>query len=110
MNKIVSNIEKNKNFTITENKTIKEALIKINKNLHKCLIVVDKNNKLKGTITDGNIRRAFLAGMNLENNIKKVYSKKNVIFIKEKNYSLIEAKKKIYKKLSSDIYRHNTYN
>ena len=31
MNKIVSNIEKNKNFTITENKTIKEALIKIKK-------------------------------------------------------------------------------
>ena len=103
MNKIVSNIEKNKNFTITEHKTIKEALIKINKNLHKCLIVVDKNNKLKGTITDGNIRRAFLAGMTLENNIKKVYSKKKVIFIKEKNYSLIEAKRKFTKNY------HETY-
>ena len=103
MSNLYNSTEKKKNFTITEYKTIREALIKINKNLHKCLIVVDKNNKLKGTITDGNIRRAFLAGKTLENNIKKVYSKKNVIFIKEKNYSLNEAKKKLTKNY------HQTY-
>ena len=41
--------------------------------------------------------------MNLENNIKKVYSKKNVIFIKEKNYSLIEAKRKFTKTIIRHI-------
>ena len=58
-------INQKKNLTITEDRTIKDALIKINKNLQKCLIVVDKKNRLKGAITDGNIRRGFLAGLNL---------------------------------------------
>ena len=33
---------------ITEDKTIKDALLRINQNLQKCLIVVDKKSKLKG--------------------------------------------------------------
>ena len=47
------------NFVITKNKTIKEAMRLINLNQHKCLVVVDKNNKLLGTLSDGNIRRAL---------------------------------------------------
>ena len=47
------------NLKINENGTIRDSLIKINSNLQKCLIVVNKKNELKGTITDGNIRRAF---------------------------------------------------
>ena len=84
-------------FTITDEKSIRDALVKINKNLQKCLIVVDKSNKLKGAITDGNIRRGLLKGLTLESNIKKIYSKKNIIFIKEKNFSLPEAKKNLLK-------------
>ncbi len=73
-----SNLNQNqkKNLTITGDKTIKDALIKINNNLQKCLIVVDKKNKLKGAITDGNIRRGFLAGLTLNSRISKVYTKK----------------------------------
>ena len=81
-------------LTITENKTIKDALIKINLNLQKCIIVVDKLNRLKGAISDGNIRRALLQGLTLESKINKIYNKKNIIYFNEKNFSLTKAKKK----------------
>ena len=96
-------IDQKKDLIITEDKSIRDALVKINKNLQKCLIVVDRSNKLKGTITDGNIRRGLLKGFTLENNIKKIYAKKNLIFLKEKNFSLLEAKKFLLKNF------HKTY-
>ena len=37
------NLNQKKNLTITEDRTIKDALIKINKNLQKCLIVNVQN-------------------------------------------------------------------
>ena len=61
---------------ITEDKTIKDALLRINQNLQKCLIVVDKKSKLKGTISDGNIRRGLLKGLSLDAKINKIYNKK----------------------------------
>ena len=88
---------------ITEDKTIKDALLRINQNLQKCLIVVDKKSKLKGTISDGNIRRGLLKGLTLEAKINKIYNKKNIIYLKQKNFSLSEAKKKIIKNF------HNTF-
>jgi len=88
---------------ITEDKTIKDALLRINQNLQKCLIVVDKKSKLKGTISDGNIRRGLLKGMTLESKIKGIYNKKNIIYVKQKNFSLSEAKKKLIKNY------HNTF-
>ena len=57
----------------------------------KCLIVVDSNKKLLGTITDGDIRRAILKGLNIDQNIKSIYSKKPIVLRKEK-YSLEDAK------------------
>ena len=84
-------------LTITENKTIKDALIKINLNMQKCIIVVDKLNRLKGAISDGNIRRALLKGLTLESKINKIYNKKNIIYFNEENFSLTKAKKKIIK-------------
>ena len=55
-------IIKDKNFDnliITEKDTITDALIKINENSHKCLIVINNKKILKGTITDGNKKRSF---------------------------------------------------
>ena len=81
------------NLKIDENETIRESLIKINSNLQKCLIVVDKNNKLKGTITDGNVRRGLLKGLSLDAKINKIYNKKKLIYIKQKNFLVEDAKK-----------------
>ena len=68
---------------ITSDKTIKDALRKINKTENKFLIVTSKDKKLLGTITDGDIRRAILKGVELDNLVVKCMNKKPV-FANEK--------------------------
>ena len=88
----------NKNFEnlmITEKETIKDALIKINENYHKCLIVINNKKILKGTITDGNIRRGLLRGFKLTDPVSNISNKKKIIFLREGKYSPQEAKKKL---------------
>ena len=89
------------NFVITKNKTIKEAMRLINLNQHKCLVVVDKNNKLIGTLSDGNIRRALLKNYNLNDKINNIYNN-NPEFIFEKNLSK-EKLKNLFLKKNFDI-------
>ena len=91
------------NLVISPDKTIRDALVKINLNHQKCLTVIDKTKKLIGIISDGNIRRGLLKGLKLEDQIKNIYSKKNIIFFYKKNFTLKEAKKKLIENY------HNTY-
>jgi dTDP-glucose pyrophosphorylase len=91
------------NLVISPDKTIRDALVKINLNHQKCLTVTDKSKKLLGIISDGNIRRGLLKGLKLEDQIKNIYSKKNIIFFYKKNFTLKEAKKKLIENY------HNTY-
>ncbi len=49
--------------------TIKEALLAIDKGAMKIAVVVDKDGKLVGVLTDGDIRRGLLHGMGLEASI-----------------------------------------
>jgi len=65
-------------YLINENCNLKEAINLLEKNLDKCLIVIDSSKKLKGTITDGDIRRAILKGVSFNNDLKSVYKKKPV--------------------------------
>ena len=46
----------------------------LDKTARKCLLVVDVNNKLLGTITDGDIRRSILAGAKFSDNISGSYN------------------------------------
>jgi len=55
--------------------TIKEALLIIDSGAVKFAIVVDDEDKLLGTITDGDIRRAILDSKSLEESIVDVYFK-----------------------------------
>lgn len=64
-----------KKITIQEKTTIKEALKVINAEGLKIAIITDKNNKFLGTLTDGDIRRGLLKGLNLESQIKSIYVK-----------------------------------
>ncbi len=48
-------------FTIRLDATIIEALERINKNKRGFLIVVDQNQKVLGTLSDGDLRRAFIS-------------------------------------------------
>ena len=86
-----------KKFTILRHQTIREALLKIDKNGKKSLIVIDKKNKLIGTISDGDIRRHILKNNSLNYKISKIYNKEpHYLFEKDAN------KKMIYKKFNTD--------
>mgnify|MGYP001589428433 CR=1 FL=1 len=66
------------NHLILEDTLIKEALLKINKIGNPDLLtlfVVDSENKLLGSLTDGDIRRGLINGIDIGNSIKKVYHK-----------------------------------
>jgi len=58
---------------IRSNNSLKEALKKLEETIFKCLIVVDKKNKLLGTITDGDIRRAILKGAKFDSLLRNYY-------------------------------------
>ena len=67
--------EKDK-FIINKDKTLNTALSLLNKNIFKCLIVLDNRNKLVGTLTDGDIRRLLLNGANFDDKVLKFVNKK----------------------------------
>lgn len=60
-------------FLIASEKSILEALNKMNQIQNGFLIVVSHNKKLLGTLTDGDIRRALVDGANLDDCISSSY-------------------------------------
>lgn len=78
--------------------TIKEALLRLDQTSLQILLVVDEDDKLLGTITDGDIRRGLLKGMGLDDTIESiVFSKPTIGYVNETNQEII--KKAIVKKL-----------
>jgi len=71
-----------KKFICPFNKTIFEVLKVINNNTKGIAFIVDKCNKLIGVVTDGDIRRALLKGINLEERVCKII-KKDFVYSKE---------------------------
>jgi dTDP-glucose pyrophosphorylase len=59
------------------------------------LFVVDDDHKLVGSLTDGDLRRGFIAGLGLDDNILK-FIQKEPVFIRDNEYSLqlLESLKK----------------
>ena len=60
---------------ISPKRTIREALSQISKTGQKCLIVVDNKDKLLGTLSDGDARKAILRGSKLDSLIDNVFFK-----------------------------------
>lgn len=76
----------------------KEALKRINSlNLDKVLFLVDKKNRLCGSVTDGDLRRGFLSDIKLEDPVKKC-AKIKPAYIMQSTYSVdsIVNKRKKY--------------
>ena len=68
-----------KKYIIYSNKTIRDALNVIDKNGQKTCFVLDKNQKLLGSITDGDIRRKILKNRkNIQNKVENYYNKKPI--------------------------------
>jgi len=63
------------NIKLTKTSTIKEALKIIDKGAIKIAVVVEDNDKLIGTVSDGDIRRAILNGYTLDDAIENIYFK-----------------------------------
>lgn len=91
----------NKDYFIKENDKISTALRKVSGSFGKIVCVVDKNKKLLGVITAGDIRRAILSGHGSNQPIKKIYNK-NVSFLFEE-----ELKNK---KLNKSYFSNNEIN
>ena len=80
-----------KDITIQPDQTIISAMKKIEQTGERSLIVVTKAQKFLGTLTDGDIRRNIIKGVNLKNKINKIYKKKQFICMK---INLVKAKSK----------------
>ena len=72
-----------KKILINQDDIIFNAMKKMNTTGHVCLLVIDKSKKLKGTITDGDIRRNLLKDNNLRKKISSILNKK-YFFLKKK--------------------------
>jgi len=65
-------------YRVTTNALIREALRVIDSGIQIAL-VVDADNKLLGTVTDGDIRRALLNGIGLDTTIENIYFKEPLV-------------------------------
>ena len=63
-----------KDSRITLNATIKDAIKSLNESGTQIILVVDTNEKFLGTISDGDLRRGFISGLNLTTEISTVYN------------------------------------
>jgi len=69
------------NFPLVDQKTsIKETMRIINKGRLGIAFILDENDKLFGLVTDGDIRRAILKGINIEQPIEKITNRNPIIF------------------------------
>ena len=100
----IKNIKK---IIIRENNEVIHAIRKLNNNDIKILFVVNRNNQILGTITDGDIRRSFLKNGHLKLSLKKIMNKnfekiflnRKVFLSKFKNnvIPVLDRKKRIIK-------------
>lgn len=85
-------MNKIKDLQIHPTSSVKEALKKLDLTAEKVLLVVNAQNQLLGTLTDGDVRSHILHGRDLEEPVEVVYNK-DPIFLQEDEYSLKLAKK-----------------
>lgn len=62
-------------LVVTSDTTIIETMKNIDQTSSQIALVVDENNKLQGTVTDGDIRRGILRGIPLEQSIAKIMNR-----------------------------------
>lgn len=69
-----------KNTILNQDKSISEAILNLNLSGLKIIFVVDIYNRLLGTVTDGDIRRAILKKIQIDSPIKKIMNKNPKFF------------------------------
>jgi dTDP-glucose pyrophosphorylase len=81
-----------KDLIIQPDSTIRQAMKKLTQTGEKCLVIVDAKNILLGTLTDGDLRKAILRGVDISVSIEKIYQSDSTILVKNK-FNSVEAKK-----------------
>jgi len=61
-------------LTTSAQATIREAMQRLDQTAEKCLFVVDAQEKLIGSLTDGDVRRAILAGRGLDEAVDGIFN------------------------------------
>ena len=79
-------------MTVEPDLSIREALVTLSKSGEKCLLVVGKGNKLLGTLSDGDIRKAIVNGTNLDKCIDEIFNREPTTLLKD-NFKFNEVKK-----------------
>src|SRR5712675_1451398 len=64
------------NLFIGLENSIREAAVALDRSARGIVLVVDEENTLLNTITDGDIRRAMLAGVNLDGPVTELLQRK----------------------------------
>lgn len=77
-------------YLITKNISVKEAMKRMNKVGEKILFVIEENNRLSGSLSDGDIRRWILKEGGLGEKIDRIYNR-NPMFVTE-DYNAEEVK------------------
>jgi dTDP-glucose pyrophosphorylase/CBS domain-containing protein len=85
-----------KNIIIKEKISLIKALQLLKKSGKKCLIISNKNLKLLGTLTDGDIRNLIISGKKLNTSIDNFYNK-NPKFVFKNQYNIKDLRKEFLK-------------
>ena len=75
---------------INENLSIEEAINALNNLKLKLLFVVNSHNQLLGTLTDGDIRRATLKGIEFKEKLSKIMQRDYISFDQDTSPLLIQ--------------------
>ena len=86
-----------KDIIVQPNITIREAMKALDKTSEKCLLIVDNNNKLLGTLTDGDLRRNILFGAKFSKDISDCYHTEPTVLL-EGSYGKEEVKQLLHEK------------
>ena len=80
-------------YVVIESATIKDALVAINNITHdgESLIVVNSDQQMVGSLTDGDIRRGLIAGAELTDPVSKIMYR-DFKFIKQEEYDVAHLK------------------
>jgi dTDP-glucose pyrophosphorylase/predicted transcriptional regulator len=69
------NAERLKLFLIQQDDSIKQAMLQLTQEGIKILLILDANQKLTGTLTDGDIRRGITSGVELSTEIAEIMAR-----------------------------------
>lgn len=88
-------------ITVKPDITIRQAMKKLSQTGLKCLVIIDEKNKLLGTLTDGDLRKAILKGVDISTSIDNIYQSNPTVLLKNK--FRIDEVKKLFTKNKFDL-------